>query len=293
MNSKIILSFCIWLCFIMSTSLALAAPPTATTGVASGVSASAATLNATVNANGVAATVTFEYGLDMYYGMTVPADQSPVTGSTDTPVTASLGELSAGTTYYYRVVATNADGTMFGANMFFVTAAVPPVAMTGVATLVTDTSAVLNGFVVANGYDSTVSFEWGTTTAYGSELSSLPPVIVAGNTGAVFANLIGLSSAIVYHYRVKVTYSGGSLVYGQDVTFSSSTPAPTVTTSAATSITPVSAVLNGSVNPNFADTTALFEYGLDVSYGSFASASPGSLSGGSITAVSAFIVPSR
>jgi hypothetical protein len=43
-------------------------PPTAATGAASGVNSTNATLNGTVNANGSATTVTFEFGVDTSYG---------------------------------------------------------------------------------------------------------------------------------------------------------------------------------------------------------------------------------
>jgi len=64
--------------------------PTATTGSATGISASGATLNGAVNANGNSTTVTFEYGTTVAYGTTVTADQSPVTGSSDTAVSVAL-----------------------------------------------------------------------------------------------------------------------------------------------------------------------------------------------------------
>jgi hypothetical protein len=52
--------------------------PIATTGAASGVGSTDATLNGMVNANGAATTVTFEYGSGTNYGGTWPAAQSSV-----------------------------------------------------------------------------------------------------------------------------------------------------------------------------------------------------------------------
>jgi uncharacterized metal-binding protein len=57
-------------------------------------------------------------------------------------------------------------------------------------------------------------------------------------------------------------------------------PTPTATTSAATSITPASATLNGTVNDNGFATTASFEYGTTTSYGTTVAAT----TGGSIAA---------
>ncbi|MBF0170503.1 MAG: hypothetical protein HQK87_05365, partial [Nitrospinae bacterium] len=87
--------------------------PVVTTDAATGVTRRDATMNGTVNPdNGGATTVTFEYGETNAYGATVAADQSPLADSgSDTGVTASLTGLTCGTTYHYRVVATNATGT--------------------------------------------------------------------------------------------------------------------------------------------------------------------------------------
>ena len=95
--------------------------PTVTTDAASGVSCMVATLNGTVNANGFSTTVTFEYGLTTAYATIVTADQSPVTGDTGTAVSKTLSGLTTNTTYHYRVVATNAGGTTYGADMTFTT----------------------------------------------------------------------------------------------------------------------------------------------------------------------------
>jgi len=95
--------------------------PAATTGAASGVGAGRATLYGTVNANGATTTVHFEYGLDANYGNNAEAGQSPVSGSTNTAVSANMSGLLPNTTYHYRVKATNAYGTANGADMTFAT----------------------------------------------------------------------------------------------------------------------------------------------------------------------------
>ncbi|MCX6875987.1 MAG: cadherin-like beta sandwich domain-containing protein [Verrucomicrobia bacterium] len=80
-----------------------------------------ATLNATVNANGTATTVTFEYGLTQSYGLTVAATPATVAGTTATVASAVLSGLLSGTTYHYRVVGTSPGGTMTGGDMIFTT----------------------------------------------------------------------------------------------------------------------------------------------------------------------------
>ncbi len=95
--------------------------PAASTGAATAVGTSSATLNGIVNANGSDTTVTFEYGTDTSYGTNVTADQSPVTGNTNTTVNATISSLAPSTTYHYRVVAQNVNGTSYGEDMTFTT----------------------------------------------------------------------------------------------------------------------------------------------------------------------------
>lgn len=96
--------------------------PKAETVAASSLSSASATLNATVNSKSNSTAVSFQYGLTPSYGSTVDLSQSPVTGNTDTAVSANISGLVAGTTYHYRVVATNALGTAQGADLTFVAA---------------------------------------------------------------------------------------------------------------------------------------------------------------------------
>ena len=59
--------------------------PFAQTDSVTNITATSAILFGTVNANNTTATATFEYGLDTNYGLTVIADQNPVTGDTAPP----------------------------------------------------------------------------------------------------------------------------------------------------------------------------------------------------------------
>ena len=89
-------------------------------------------------------------------------------GTTNAAVVRRPARLTPGTTYHYRVVATNGSGTARGADGIFTTSATP-VAVTGSATNVTPTSATLNGTVDPNGRATTWYFEYGTSTSYGSK----------------------------------------------------------------------------------------------------------------------------
>ena len=91
----------------------------------------------------------------------------------------------------------------------------PVVAATD-ATAVATTSATLNGTIDARSLATTTQFEYGTTTAYGSQ----PPVQAADSSSPapVSAALTGLQPATTYHYRL-VASSGGGSAQSADRTF--------------------------------------------------------------------------
>lgn len=97
-----------------------AGAPVVVTGVATGVTSTTATLGGTVNPAGIAATYFFQYGPTTAYGQQTPT-QSAVAGTATLPASAAITGLSAGTTYHYRLSATNAHTTAVGADATFVT----------------------------------------------------------------------------------------------------------------------------------------------------------------------------
>ncbi len=104
--------------------------PTATTGSPGAVGDSYAQVTGTVNANGSSATVSFQYGRTAAYGNTISGSPNPVTGNSNTAVSATITGLVANQGYHYRVVAQNAGGTTYGNDMVFYTIANTPFAPT-------------------------------------------------------------------------------------------------------------------------------------------------------------------
>jgi hypothetical protein len=105
--------------------VALQLAPAATTGAASAVTTSSATVSGSVNPLGAATSVMFRYGTTPAYGSMVAVGSLAASGSAST-VTTALARLPAGTLIYYQVVATNAFGTTSGGPQTFKTAAAPP-----------------------------------------------------------------------------------------------------------------------------------------------------------------------
>jgi uncharacterized repeat protein (TIGR03803 family) len=259
--------------FKLDTSL-LPQPPTVTTGAASAISETGATLNGVVNPRGLATAWQFEYGTTTSYGNNAPVTAGTLAaGSADQNVSTVLGGLAPNTTYHFRLRASSTAGLTSGANGTFTTGTVgpnTPLVVTGSATNVTADSVTLGGTVNPRGSASTWQFEYGLTTSYGSVIP-----VPAGTTGSgstaepVTVNLTGLPSGVTIHYRLKATNTAGTS-HGNDATFATTgTPvAPIVVTGTASGITGTSAVLNGTVNPRGSVTEWQFKWGSDVTVSS-------------------------
>ena len=92
----------------------LAAVPYVTLNATGSITITAASLNATVSAAGQATTCLFEYDTDISdnaYAFNVNGGPSPPPDYSSAAVSASLTGLKGGTTYYYRLTATNATGS--------------------------------------------------------------------------------------------------------------------------------------------------------------------------------------
>jgi hypothetical protein len=111
-----------------ATLLPGAQPPTVTTGPASGVTSSKATLSGSVNPNGVSVTdCHFEYGLSTAYGASAPCSPPPGAGDNAADVTAAVSGLQGNMPYHYRLVATNSSGvTGDGSDRTVTTASAKP-----------------------------------------------------------------------------------------------------------------------------------------------------------------------
>lgn len=113
-------------------------------------------------------------------------------------------------------------------------AAAAPVASTSAASSVSSTSATLNGTVLPNKSPTNYYFQYGTSSAYGSQTATQGPL--NGNAGkSVSADVSGLTPSTTYHFRVVATSAGGT-VSGSDVTF----------TTTATGVSPSNFITIGS-----------------------------------------------
>lgn len=167
--------------------------PTATTGTATAVADTQATLNGIVNSHGPAGTASFEIGTTATYGTTLPAG-SVGAGSGDVPVSANATGLAAGTTYHVRADITVGGTTIHGADQTFTT--------TG-------------GTAPAGGVSTTTGGGGGTPSG-GSVADTTAPVLGGLSlTHRVFAIASGLTALAAAHPKgtvIRLTVSEAATV---------------------------------------------------------------------------------
>lgn len=81
--------------------------------------------------------------------------------------------------------------------------ATPPTVTTTAASSITTTGATLNGTVNANGASTTVTFQYGLTTAYGSTVTAAQSPVSGNTVTAVSAAISGLTPCTLYHVQVR------------------------------------------------------------------------------------------
>ncbi len=250
--------------------------PVVTTNAATSVTSSGATLQGSTNPNAASTTGWFRYATTSpgacndSFGTRAPGAGGTNLGSGTSSVdyATAIGSLTPGTTYYYCAISSNAHGTSFGAVLSFTTLAVAPVVTTNSATLVTGTTAQLNGSTNPGGAATTGWFRYATTSpgscndVFGTRAPAAGgSALGSGNTAVAYAlGITGLSPATTYYF-CAISQNSVATAFGAVLSFTTPAP-PTVTTSAASSIGNSTAFLNGSATPNGAATTGWFRYAL-------------------------------
>lgn len=185
----------------------------------SAIGVSSATLNAEVDPAGRETSYQFEYGLGTTYGAVAPLE--PIVAGAGTAFVAASTELKGlegSSTYHYRIVASNANGTIRGADRTFTTAPIQAVEAERAIDL-SPSSATLTARINPRTVETSYRFEWGLDTSYGHDVP-VPNAVVGSGTVPVEVRqeVNGLKPDILYHWRV-VTESGAGTRVSRDHTF--------------------------------------------------------------------------
>jgi len=252
-----------------------------TTEAPTGVAETSAVLHGTVDPEGLQVSkCEFEYGTEPgVYTQTQPCSTAPGSGTAPVPVEAQLGGLLANTAYYYRVAATDADGTDYGSEAYFngpeasfTTPSVPRISNVSAEVNQTKTtaptSATLKAEVDPDERETTYHFEYGETTSY--EHSTPEETLPAGAQPVpVTAALSGLKNGTPYHYRLVASneYDEHDPAESGDRSFTT-LPPTLVEGESVSGVTADTAAVSGEVDPEgFLVDECRFEYGTSTQYG--------------------------
>ncbi len=192
--------------------------PNPNSPTATDILTTSASLNGIVNPNSLSTMVTFEFGITTDYGSTSIPAQNPLSGDSNVNVTVALTGLNPGKLYHFRIKAENSLGITYSNDMTFTTLGLVPTVFTMAVTNLKTKTVTLNGSVNPNYLSSTVNLEWGTSTGYENSITPLQSPLTGNTAIAVTADLSGLTSGTLYHFRVKATNELGTS-YSEDMTF--------------------------------------------------------------------------
>ena len=244
--------------------------PSVSTGPATAITVNSATLTGTVNPNGLDTHFYFLYATkSTLSGASQTPSQDLGSGATASIISANIAGLSTGTTYYFRVVASNSSGTTNGSIVGFQAGNFATVTTTA-ATTVTGSGATISGTINPQGANGWWGFEWSTSPTMSpsnwtpcflaGSPSSCPAVVANSTTQSFSETLTGLASSTTYYYRIGSYDSDNqNLQWGATLSFTTG-PAPAVTTTAATTVTGSGATISGTINPQGANGWWGFEW---------------------------------
>ncbi len=161
-----------------------------------------------------------EYGTTSgSYNTTQPYVSSQVTSHSVT-----INNLSAGTTYYYKTQWTDGDGNTGTSDEYSFSTTAAPSAQSVSASSIGLTTAYIN-FTIYNG--SSVTVQYGTTTAYGGSVTQATSNTGSGATYSV--PLTGLTDGMQYHYRLVMKDASSNSYNSDDYTDLVTLPRPKIT----------------------------------------------------------------
>jgi hypothetical protein len=237
-----------------------AAVEVVTTGPVRELQPEEVTVTGTLNPAGLDTHYYFQWGPTNAYGDATPAAPGTDAGAGTSVIEAAtlLSRLQPNSTYHYRLVADNEFGVSYGLDQTFTTSG-PPRIIYQPATEITQTAATIHAQIDPDQLATSYRFQYGETTAYGSEAPFGGETIGSGSLFvARSATLTGLKVGVTYHYRVLAENSAG-ITDGPDqtVTTVASVAVDAIWTS---DVSASEATLHAQINPLGNDTRYYFQY---------------------------------
>jgi streptogramin lyase len=174
------------------------AAPSVTTEAATSITSTGATLNGTVNPEGLETKYYFEYGTSESYG-TKTAEVSGGSGTSNIKESKAITGLTAGNKYYFRIVATNSDATTKGQSRTFTAENPPENTSLPMTSPITPDQAVPESTTTGTWTNGPTSYayQWERCNATGGECT--------GISGATSATYTPVEADVAHTLVVKVT----------------------------------------------------------------------------------------
>jgi phosphodiesterase/alkaline phosphatase D-like protein len=256
---------------VTATGAGINTAPVVTTGAATGISTTGATLPGTIAAAGCSAVSAsgFKYSTTSGFDPATTGTQVSASNLSSGSFSVTLAGLTPSTTYYYVAYGTNAGGTSYGAQQSFTTSINPSLsasALAGFGNVCLNTASSANSFTISGNNLTTADITVGplagysfSTTSGGTYTNSLT-LTQAGGTYSqqVF---VKLTPTAVQSYNGNIPVSGGGVTTPVNVAATGagvSTP-PAVPTASTSAITTTSATVTGNVSST--GCSALTAYG--------------------------------
>jgi hypothetical protein len=218
----------------------------ASTTAASSIGATSATSGGNITYNGGATVTVSGLVWSTTSTPTIALSTKTTDGTANGIYSSSITGLTLGKLYYVRSYATNNVGTSYGAQTSFTTLDIPTISSTTAASSISSSSATSGGTITSDGGSAVTA----SGIVYGTSAGSSTYSVTSGSgTGTFTSNLTGLTPATTYYVRSFATNSVGT-VYGTETNFVTLAIAPTLTTTAASSITKYAAIVGGTIASN-------------------------------------------
>lgn len=259
---------------VAATGAGVNSIPSVTTGAASAITQTTATLAGSITATGCSAVTT--YGVEYSLVNGFPNGTGTAVASTNLSggnFSSNLTALTAGTTYYYHAYATNGGGTGYGAQQSFTTVSfTPTVTVTNLAAfgnVCINTIAGPNSFTINGTNLTAINITVGPLTGFAFSTTSGGTYTASLNLtqpGGTYSQpvFVRFSPVLVQSYNGNIPVTGGSATPTSVAASGAGVnTAPSVTSGAASAITQTTATVAGTIPAT--GCTAVTAYGIEYS----------------------------
>ncbi len=242
---------------------------TVTTGAASAITFTTATLAGSITASGCSPVTSYgiEYSTTNGFTLGTVANSTNLSGGN---FTANLTGLTPATRYYYKAFAINSGGKAYGAQLFFNTSA-PSLSSSALAdfgSVCVGTNAGPNSFTITSPLLSTGAVTVGPLAGYAFSTAAtgpFTPTLSIPQTGGAFSQTVYVQFAptALGIFDGNIPVSGGGAPVSNVAALGSAQNRPAVVTTAPTPaliLSPRSATLTGKINDE--GCSSITEYGI-------------------------------